>query len=101
MRKLTASVPHSLGRAEARRRIVEAIPQLRGQLGGLARVEERWDGDVMSFTGSAMGTSVSGKLWVENDVVRIEVELPWALAFFAGTVQQSLETETRKLLESR
>lgn len=101
MRNVEVSIPHRLGRAEARRRIVEGLPQLRGQLGALGRVQERWDGDVMHFTGAALGATVSGQLFVEDEVVRVEVALPWALALLVGGVKQSIEKEGRKLLESR
>jgi hypothetical protein len=101
MRNLTVSIPHRLGRAEARRRLQEEIPRFRSQLGAFGQVHERWDGDTMSFTGAIMGATVSGQLFVEDEVVRLEVELPWALAMIAGGFKQSIENEGRKLLESR
>jgi hypothetical protein len=45
-----------------------------------------------------MGMSISGKVHVEDQAVRVEVVLPWVLATLARSVTQSIEQEGRKLL---
>lgn len=102
MNRLSISIPHQLGTAEAKRRIDEGTDQLRRQSGGLlGPVETRWQGDTLTFQALPMGQSISGEVFVAEQVVRIEVVLPWLLAALAGTVRQSIETQGRVLLENR
>ena len=101
MPKLSISLPHQLDRAEARKRTQECIAQVRQQYGGtLGRVEERWNGDTLDFALVAMGTSISGQAHVEDQAVRLEIQLPWVLSMFAERIKQSIEQQGRKLLES-
>jgi putative polyhydroxyalkanoate system protein len=99
MPNLTVSIPHQLSRQEARRRVEELVANLQRQYGGMAsRVEQNWTGDTMNFAVSAMGMSVTGEVVVADDVVRLDVALPFALAMLAGNVKQQIEEEGRKLL---
>jgi putative polyhydroxyalkanoate system protein len=102
MQNLTINIPHQLSREEARRRIQGQIDQLRQQHGGmLSRLEDRWTGDRLDFTAAAMGVTVSGWAVVEDNVVRLEVVLPWLLAALAGPVKQRIEQQGRNLLGHR
>src|SRR5262245_9134818 len=102
MRNMTLSIPHQLTRAEARQRVEQLVTQLKHQHGNLlGRAEETWTGDTLSFRAAPMGMSVSGQLFVEDQAVRVEVALPWALAMLAGNMRQSIEQEGRKLLAQR
>ncbi len=99
MANITVSIPHQLSRAEARRRIENHITQLQEQYGSqLDHFEHRWDGDRLDFAAGVMGMSISGNLRVEDQVVNLEVALPWALATLAKTATQTIEQEGRKLL---
>jgi putative polyhydroxyalkanoate system protein len=100
MPNLTVSIPHQLSRQEAKRRVEELVANLQRQYGSMAsRVEQSWtDDDTMSFAVSAMGMSVTGEVVVADDVVRLDVALPFALAMLAGNVKQQIEEEGRKLL---
>ena len=102
MPNLTITIPHQLGRAEAKRRIGEQASRLQGQHGGLfERVEQRWEGDVLHFLVAAVGQSVSGTLRVAEQDVHLEVALPWMLALLAGTVKKQIEQQGRDLLGHR
>lgn len=99
MPNLTASVPHQLGREDAKRRIREGVEDLRRRqaslLGGL---RETWHGDAMDFSGLVMGQSVSGRLSVEDREVRVEMALPWLLGVAAAALKPGIERQGRKLL---
>jgi putative polyhydroxyalkanoate system protein len=102
MQNLTVTIPHQLSRAEARRRIDEGMREVRQQYGGmLSRLEDRWDGDTLSFTAAAMDQTVSGQIFVEGNQVRVEVALPWMLALLGGVARQHLEQRGHRLLGSR
>src|SRR5690242_18661917 len=99
MSNISISIPHQLTRVEARQRVEELVSQLQKQYGGMVgQVDQRWEADTLSFTFSAVGQSVSGKIHVEVQAVRMDVALPWPLNMLAGGVKQRLEQEGQKLL---
>ncbi len=99
MPNLTVTIPHQLGKAEAKRRIGEQATMLQSQQGGmLERVEQRWDGDTLHFHVGAVGQSVSGTALFTEQTVHLEVALPWMLSMLAGTVKKQIEQQGHKLL---
>jgi putative polyhydroxyalkanoate system protein len=99
MPNLTISIPHQLGRAEAKRRIGEQASHLQNQHNGLLeRVEQRWEGDTLHFLVAAVGQSVSGTAHITEQTVNLEIALPWMLSLLAGTVKKQIEQQGRRLL---
>jgi putative polyhydroxyalkanoate system protein len=99
MPNLTLSVPHQLGRAEAKRRIQEQLEQAQRQFGAvLTGLEQRWSGDHLDVTVRGGGQSVTGHADVEDDVVRVSVELPWVFALLAGPLKGAIEQQARRAL---
>ncbi len=99
MPNVTVSVPHQLGRVEARRRIEQQIRELKAHFGqGFATLEDRWVGDELSFQLSSTGQTITGRAVVEEQQVWIEVELPWFLAALANLVRQEVKDRGRLLL---
>jgi putative polyhydroxyalkanoate system protein len=98
MPNLSVAIPHQLPKPAAKLRIEELIDQLQQQYGSMGQVQKNWSGDTLAFTISASGMSVSGHVYVEDQLVRVEVPLPWALAMFTGTIKNQIEQEGRKLL---
>ena len=99
---LVVAIPHNLGKAEAARRLQTGVGQLKTQFSGqIASVEERWEGDRMSFTVGAMGQSVSGHLEVMEDSVRVEVQLPWILAMVAEKAKGFIQKQGTLMLEKK
>jgi putative polyhydroxyalkanoate system protein len=96
---LTMSIPHQLTRAEAKQRIQDGIAQAQQQYGSmLGPIHQQWNGDVLDFGVSAAGQSINGQLFVEDQVVRLDVVLPWILAMLANPVKQMIEQNGRNLL---
>lgn len=103
-RPVTVSVPHQLGRSEARRRIENGFGQIERQLtGGMGMIacQQRWEGDRLHFEASAMGQKMTGRLDVTDDALRIEVDLPEILALFADRISGKLKETSGKLLEKK
>lgn len=98
---LIVSIPHQLGRVEARRRLQSGLTRAAAHVPALSIDEERWDGDCMSFRVRALGQAASGLVDVSEDSVRIEVTLPWLLQRFADAVQKAIHRNGRLLLEKR
>ena len=104
-RPVTISVPHQLGREEARRRIAEGFGQLQqqmtGGLKGMVACQQRWEGDRLHFEASSLGQKMTGRLDVSDDALRIEVDLPAILAALAERIAGKLKETSRQLLEKK
>jgi hypothetical protein len=99
---IDVSIPHRLGRDEAKARIQGGAEKFRAQFGGqLAHVEENWSGYHADFKFGAMGQSITGRMDVESDAIKISVDLPWMLAMIAEKVRGRITEEGRRLLEKR
>jgi hypothetical protein len=102
---IDVAVPHRLTRDEARRRLRDGSAKLQAQLAGsstpVAQVSEAWDEYHNEFRFTAMGQSITGRMDVEADCVRLAVDLPWMLALIADSLRGRVEQETRKLLEKK
>jgi len=92
------SVPHQLGRAEARRRIEGGFATIVRQLPGAGSSSERWDGDKLSFSVGGLGQAVSGEITVLDAAVTIKIELPGVLGVIAGGLKRKLEKAGQLLL---
>jgi hypothetical protein len=96
---ITVDIPHKLGREAARARIAGGIGKLAGMFPGGGQVEERWEGDTLHFTVSAMGQRVASRLEVHDGHVHAVVDLPPMLALFAAKIREKLASEAPKLLK--
>jgi putative polyhydroxyalkanoate system protein len=98
---ISVSIPHRLTQDEARRRLERGIADLKSKhaKGAAADVQEAWNGNQMTFRVAAMGQSVTGKVDVTPDAVKVDVELPWLLAMIANKIRPQIEQEGRKMLE--
>ncbi len=100
-RPIIVSIPHSLGKAEALRRLKGGMERVLGHIPIMKMDEQSWSGDRMTFRASALGQVASGSLDVGESDVRLELTLPWVLQRFAGMVQEVFSDRTRRLLEKK
>ena len=97
---MRVAVPHSLDRAEVRRR----LDTRRGDMadfvpGGIAQIETSWQSeDRMLMVIRAMGQELMGHVDVEDNQVVFEIDLPPALGFVEPMISGTLEDKGRKLL---
>jgi hypothetical protein len=100
-RPVSVSIPHSLGKDEARRRIEQGFGQMRqqmtGGLGAMLAFQERWEGDRLAFEAGGLGQKMTGR----PDAVQIELDLPEFLAAIAERITGKLQQEGQRLLEKR
>jgi len=99
---------HGLGQQEAKERIdsfLEALMQRRPP-GGVAirNPEKAWNGNTMDFSFTAakglFGTSISGRMRVEDDRVVVDSELPVLVRSFVGEdrIKETISRELARLL---
>jgi len=98
---LVVSIPHRLGREEARRRLKAGLTRAATSIPVLKVDEERWQDNRMVFRVRALGQAATGHLDVEDDHVRLEVTLPWLLQRFAEVAQAAIQNRGRLLLTKR
>ncbi|HJS01864.1 MAG TPA: polyhydroxyalkanoic acid system family protein [Variovorax sp.] len=99
---IVISIPHQLGRAEARRRIETGFAKIINLLPGSSGASsERWDGDRLIFSVAAMGQTVSGVIEVLDAAVTMEIELPGVLGVIAGGLKGRLQRMGQLLLTKK
>jgi len=95
---VSVSIPHELGKAEARRRIDEGVGRLTAQIGAVGEIKQAWEGDVMRFSLQAIGQTVTGTIDIREHEVLLEVYLPGIFAMIANKVKGRLRDEGQILL---
>jgi putative polyhydroxyalkanoate system protein len=97
---LVVSIPHRLGRQEARRRLESGIVRLRPELGiFLSGLNYHWEQDTLNFTASAMWQRITGRIEVLDDTVRVEIDLPWMMRVLRDTITRRVRSRGIALLE--
>src|SRR6266850_6832711 len=88
---LLVSIPHKLGQQEARRRLDSGIGRLRSELSALlSGLDYHWEGDTLNFVASAMWQRITGRIEVLDDVVRVEIDLPWIMQLLRDTIARQV-----------
>jgi hypothetical protein len=98
---LTITIPHQLGRAEARRRIEGGFSKIAGLLPGGGACSERWDEDRLIFSVATMGQTIAGAVRVLDAEVTMEIELPGVLGMIAGGLKDRLRRAGQLLLTQK
>ena len=99
---LIVTVPHQLGRAEARRRLETGLGQLRTTFAEkVTSITDTWTDDRLDLHVQALGQNVSALVDVEDDHVRVEVQLPWMLAMLAEKAKGLIQREGTLMLEKK
>lgn len=99
---ITLTIPHELGRTEARRRVDEGFANFSRHMGAVAgALTKDWTGDRLSFAFAALGQRITGTIDVEDSAIRLELLLPNLLAMMADKVKGRLRKEGQILLEKK
>jgi len=98
---LIVSIPHSLGREEAMRRLKAGLSRAATKVPILSVDEERWEDNRMIFRVRALGQAANGHVDVEADHVKVEVTLPFLLQRFAEMAQAAIRDRGKLLLTKK
>lgn len=99
---ISIEVPHHLTQEQARARIATGIDKAIESHGNkVSSVTHNWSGNNLSFDVKAMGQRLSGTAEVLTQSVKINFDLPWALAMFGGNLKNRVESEVRGALEDK
>lgn len=92
-------IPHSLGVAEAKRRIEAGLPKLQQHIPGGGTVDATWTTETtLDMKITAMGQTVPVQLLVENAMVRGTVSVPIMLKMMSGPISDFVKTSAQKML---
>jgi hypothetical protein len=93
------TVPHKLTRQEVRDRLRSKSGEMLQVPGGMAEVETSWPSeDRMDMAIKAMGQVLQGNLAIEDDLVRISIDLPMMLGFLEPMISGTIAEQGQKLL---
>jgi hypothetical protein len=99
---LIVTIPHQLGRAEARRRIETGFGKMLHALpGGTGHCSERWEGDRLVFSVAALAQTIAGVIDVGDAAVTMEIQLPGVLGLLASGLKDRLQKAGQLLLTNR
>jgi len=97
---ITVTISHKLGRDGAKRRIDEGLASVRTDVGPYVKtLDYAWDDYRLDFRVVAMMQTITGRIEVYDDFVRIDLELPRLLHLLAKTIQGRIENRAAALLE--
>lgn len=101
MNPISIDLPHRLGAAQAKQRIEQSMGSLTRHLPPGATVQPSWTGNRLDMSVSAMGQDVRIAIDVQEAVVRVQLVLPPALAFFGGAIEAGIRRTGTELLEDK
>jgi Putative polyhydroxyalkanoic acid system protein (PHA_gran_rgn) len=97
---LVVTISHRLGRAEAKRRLDAGLDHIRREAAPFVQgMELAWHADRLDFDVTALRQRVTGGIEVEDDLVRVEIRLPWLLRLAATALVGRIRREGNFLLE--
>jgi len=99
-KSIIVTLPHTLGPNEAKRRIAERIDLLRNAyVDKIAYSEAVWTEDRADLRVVAFGQTATAQVFVLQETVRVEVQLPWILATLSGSIQNVLTQGAKESLQ--
>lgn len=97
---IVVTIPHRLGRDEAKRRLQASFSNVRSQVSNsFVALKDTWAGDHLDFQANLLGQSTTGSVDVADDHVRLEVQLPWVLAMLANRAKALVKRQGQLMLE--
>lgn len=99
-RPIVVTVSHNLGAAEAQRRISRGLETGKSELSNLfSAFEADWKANHADLRLVALNQRITAGLDVFDDMVRVEVSLPWYLAPLQDKIAGALKHQSEKALQ--
>ena len=97
---ITVTISHKLGRDGAKRRIDDSLAQIRAEVAPYVKtLDYTWHDYTLDFRVVALMQTITGRIEVYEDFVRIDLELPRLLHVIARTIQGQIQNRAAALLE--
>ena len=97
---ITVTISHRLGRDGAKRRIDDGLASIRTEVALYVNtLDYAWDDHRLDFRVVAMMQTITGRIEVYEDFVKVELGLPRLLHLLARTIKGRIENRASALLE--
>jgi Putative polyhydroxyalkanoic acid system protein (PHA_gran_rgn) len=97
---LIVTISHGLGRDEARRRIAGSLEAVRSEVTRYVRaLDYSWSGDRLDFRATLLLQTITGRIDIGDDFVRVELQLPRLLHLVATRIAGRIKERGATLLE--
>ena len=97
---LVVTISHRLGRDEAKRRIDGGLGTIRNDLAQFVKsLDYTWEDHRLDFRATAMFQTITGRIEVYDEFVKVELGLPRLLHMMARTIAGRIEKTGAALLE--
>jgi len=99
---VVVTIEHGSSKSAVQAKIRASIDQIRGRLGPfVGAIEQEWVGDALHFRLAALGQPVTGRIDVDDRVVRIEMVLPGLLGYLGDRIAGRVQREGALLLDNK
>jgi hypothetical protein len=99
MPKMTVNVPHTLGQAEAARRLGGLMAEIKKKYADQIKIVEEDFGDTSgTFAFKTVGITIGGNVTIGDSDVQIDCDLPFAAMLFKGRIEKELRDSLVKVL---
>ena len=96
---LVVTIPHRLGRDQARRRVDRGLDHVRARIASfVSGLEYEWSDYRLDWSLRAIGQRITGRTIVEDEQVLIEIDLPLLLRMLSGPNIDAVRKEGVSLL---
>ena len=97
---ITVTISHRLGREGAKRRIDDGLVSIRAEVAPYIKtLNYAWEDYRLDFRVVAMMQTITGRIEVYEDFVKVELALPRLLHLLAKTIAGRIENRAATLLE--
>ena len=92
-------VAHQLGQEAAVEKLKGFLDQVAERYPKeISHIEGTWDANVLNYEFTTFGIKVDGTLTVEEQLVRMEGNLPFAAMMFKGKISESIKVALEKAI---
>ena len=99
MPKMSVTVPHQLGQAEAAKRLGGFMEEVQKKYADQLKIVEQNFGETGgTFAFKTMGMTISGRIEVRESEVLVECDLPFAAMMFKGRIEKEMRESLVKVL---
>lgn len=99
---VVVTIEHGSSKEAVKQKLGASMAEIRGRLGPfVGAIEQEWAGDALCFRLAALGQPVTGRIDVDERVVRVEVVLPGLLGYLGDKIAGRVEREGALLLDKK
>jgi hypothetical protein len=96
---MKVSIPHKDSEITAITKVKKILNDSRSKLAGqVSDVEEKWDGNVLTFAFTAQKQHITGTLTVKDRVFELYAKLPFTLRLFEGRIEKMIKEQAGQML---